>query len=338
MKRKSNGSIIGSIFSIAVLLFVLSWLYDLIRAHWIFILIAVLVVVVPIVAFKVYELLYYRSSSFLNVKQRIDAYIQDCNDLNQHIESLKNTALVSHKTDYGDSSYNDDSKWNYQKKYENKHKYEPNVCDCSRSACDKAQKKPFLYVCKYFGITETEETLEEFEEILNNFYAVEEGKTSIQAEKAKILDSIQNDIPLIIRKLSKKKLARKLGFEEIDMSTAYFPKYVFRYVSPGGNSSNRCDVVMDIDNLSRFVVYLSERIEFRKSAAGQRALMTSKLRQKIKERDGFACKKCGASVEKEPNLLLEIDHIIPVSKGGLTTEDNLQTLCWRCNRSKGAKI
>ena len=34
----------------------------------------------------------------------------------------------------------------------------------------------------------------------------------------------------------------------------------------------------------------------------------------------------------------EIDHIIPVSKGGLTTEDNLQTLCWRCNRSKGNKM
>lgn len=66
--------------------------------------------------------------------------------------------------------------------------------------------------------------------------------------------------------------------------------------------------------------------------------MTSEPRQKIKECDGFACKKCGTSVEKEPNLLLEIDHIIPVSKGGLTTEDNLQTLCWRCNRSKGAKI
>lgn len=66
--------------------------------------------------------------------------------------------------------------------------------------------------------------------------------------------------------------------------------------------------------------------------------MTSKLRQRIKERDGFTCKQCGASIQQEPNLLLEIDHIIPVSKGGLTTEDNLQTLCWRCNRKKGAKI
>ena len=39
-----------------------------------------------------------------------------------------------------------------------------------------------------------------------------------------------------------------------------------------------------------------------------------------------------------PNLLLEIDHKIPLAKGGMTTEDNLQTLCWKCNRSKGAKL
>ena len=43
-------------------------------------------------------------------------------------------------------------------------------------------------------------------------------------------------------------------------------------------------------------------------------------------------------VDAEPNLLLEIDHIIPVSKGGLTEESNLQTLCWKCNRSKSDKI
>ena len=37
-------------------------------------------------------------------------------------------------------------------------------------------------------------------------------------------------------------------------------------------------------------------------------------------------------------MLLEIDHIIPLSKGGQTTENNLQTLCWKCNRNKGSKI
>ena len=83
---------------------------------------------------------------------------------------------------------------------------------------------------------------------------------------------------------------------------------------------------------------LASSVKFKKSIAGQRALMTSSLREEIKERDHYTCKKCKNSTEKEPNLLLEIDHIVPLSKGGLTSRDNLQTLCWRCNRSKGAKL
>ena len=290
------------------------------------------------IAFKVYELYYYKSPAFQDIKQRIDTYINDCNELNRHIESLKDTTLISNRTDYGDASYKDSSSWNYKRKHLQDQKYAPNIHNCSRAVCDNARKKPFEYICKYFGVKATEETLSNFESILNNFEAAEDGKKSIQVKKKEILDSIQNDIPVLIKKFSQKKLEKKLGFEEIDMSTAYYPKYVFKYVSSGGNASTECDIIMDIENLNRFVLFLSEKIKFHKSAAGQRALMTSKLRQHIKERDGFTCKKCGASVHNEPNLLLEIDHIIPVSKGGLTTEDNLQTLCWRCNRRKGAKI
>ena len=66
--------------------------------------------------------------------------------------------------------------------------------------------------------------------------------------------------------------------------------------------------------------------------------MTSNLREYIKSRDFFSCQICGNSTHNEKNLLLEIDHIIPLSKGGLTIEENLQTLCWKCNRSKGSKI
>lgn len=40
----------------------------------------------------------------------------------------------------------------------------------------------------------------------------------------------------------------------------------------------------------------------------------------------------------ETNLLLEINHIIPVATGGETVEDNLQTLCWKCNRATSDKI
>lgn len=95
---------------------------------------------------------------------------------------------------------------------------------------------------------------------------------------------------------------------------------------------------MDIPNLNAMVNYLNDRIKWKKSAAGQRALMTSALRKHILERDNYTCRQCGVSTHDEPHLLLEVDHIIPVSKGGMTTEDNLQTLCWRCNRTKGAKL
>ena len=49
-------------------------------------------------------------------------------------------------------------------------------------------------------------------------------------------------------------------------------------------------------------------------------------------RDGGRCVE-GGSKER-----LEYDHSIPVSKGGSHTQRNLQLLCERCNRSKGASI
>ncbi len=60
------------------------------------------------------------------------------------------------------------------------------------------------------------------------------------------------------------------------------------------------------------------------------------LRRKVFMRDGFRCVDCGANPSTDPFVTLEADHRIPVSKGGKTTLGNLQTLCWACNRGKGA--
>ena len=196
----------------------------------------------------------------------------------------------------------------------------------------------FKYVTKYFNIPIDEESLNKFEEVLNDFSAAEQGKGLLKKQRDEIVEGISDQIPSLIKFFSKKRLIRQLGFKDIDFSQLYFPKFQFVYTSAGGNSSMHCDILFDIDTLNRFIKFLSEKIKFKKSVAGQRALMTSILREKIKKRDHYTCKKCGASIEKEPNLLLEIDHIIPLAKGGQTTEDNLQTLCWRCNRKKGAKI
>ena len=55
------------------------------------------------------------------------------------------------------------------------------------------------------------------------------------------------------------------------------------------------------------------------------------LRHKIFVRDGYRCRECGKG-KKETSL--EIDHIFPISKGGPSTEENLQVLCTQCNRDK----
>lgn len=290
------------------------------------------------ICWKLYETIYYKSESFLSIKNQIQSYVNNCNDLNRHIEDLKNSHIGVSQLDYGNAMYQDTSQWNYKRPELRKQKYAPNIYNCSRTVCDNARKQPFKYICKYFNIKATEETLTSVENVLNNFEAVEQGKTLIKAEKENILNTIKNQIPILIKTFNKKRLDMELGFEHIDFSTTYFPRYIFKYISSGGNASMQCDIVMDIENLNRFINYLSETIKFKKSAAGQRALMTSSLRQKIMRRDNYTCKICGVSTYVEPNLLLEIDHIIPVSKGGLTTEDNLRTLCWKCNRKKGSKL
>ena len=295
-------------------------------------------ILVVFIAWTLYKHFYYNSDSFKALKEKIEKYTVDCNELNSHIEDLKQTHAGTDHLDYGTATYKDASKYNYKRPELNKQLYAPNVHNCSRTVCDSARKQPFKYVCKYFNIKSTEENLSQFENMLNNYEAAENGKVLLVNEKKSIVNSISSEIPFLIRTFNKKNLEAKLGFTPIDLSTTYFPKYIFKYTSSGGNAGMQCEVVFDLDNLNKFVMYLSELVKFKKSAAGQRALMTSKLRHSILERDHYTCQRCGASQQKEPNLLLEVDHIIPVSRGGITTPDNLQTLCWRCKRSKGNKI
>lgn len=62
------------------------------------------------------------------------------------------------------------------------------------------------------------------------------------------------------------------------------------------------------------------------------------LRYKILSRDNFRCIICGASPAKDASVELHVDHIYPWSRGGQNIEENLRTLCSKCNLGKGAKI
>ncbi len=54
------------------------------------------------------------------------------------------------------------------------------------------------------------------------------------------------------------------------------------------------------------------------------------LRYEILKRDQI-CQLCGAT---KSDRMLEVDHIVPRSKGGTNEPSNLQVLCSRCNRAK----
>lgn len=78
--------------------------------------------------------------------------------------------------------------------------------------------------------------------------------------------------------------------------------------------------------------------EQKRYIAAQRRLMTDSLRYDVMHRDGFRCVLCGASPKNDPNIVLHVDHIVPLAKGGKTEMSNLRTLCERCNLGKRDKI
>ena len=63
----------------------------------------------------------------------------------------------------------------------------------------------------------------------------------------------------------------------------------------------------------------------------KKKIIDNRLKLQVYKRDGFKCLKCGSEED------LHMDHVIPESKGGETTLENLQVLCRKCNISKGTK-
>jgi len=60
-----------------------------------------------------------------------------------------------------------------------------------------------------------------------------------------------------------------------------------------------------------------------------------KKRFNIFQKNEFTCQYCG---RKSPEAILQIDHIIPKTKGGTDEEKNLITSCRDCNIGKGGVL
>jgi hypothetical protein len=75
-----------------------------------------------------------------------------------------------------------------------------------------------------------------------------------------------------------------------------------------------------------------ESFAFISSIGVERPAMAPVLRMAILRRDNFTCGYCGSTAGP-----FDVDHVVPVSRGGSNDEGNLLTACAQCNRSKGAK-
>ena len=281
---------------------------------------------------------FFGSDSFKQLRAELRAVVREHNDVVAYVGEIRSRGsfeLGSSST--GQHAHlatsSNTSEWNY-KRDRNAKVYAPHVHNSSLQVVRNAQGEPIKYLMKYFAIKADQSTLADVQRVADDIARLESAVANVKAREV----TIQNRVnpPDFILKYYSAEFWSQVGVKLSPIEVPY-PLYTFQYVSAGGNSSQTTDIVMNTPTLEAVSAALVERIRWASSAAGQRSLMTSKLREQIKRRDNFSCLRCHISVKAEPHLLLEIDHIHPVSRGGLSVPENLQTLCWKCNRTKGAR-
>ena len=281
-------------------------------------------------------LAYYNSDAFLKIKTTCDMLMSAQQDFNayilekvQSIGTLFGTAVVRNETVIEDE-------YNYIHTY--KKSITPFAAEVSASVFASAENNPLDYVIKYFYPVKERypEQIQKLQTLIEEIETLKEAKKIIENYKASIQQYF-TEVPEFIMRNDEDGFYLRLGFATINESTLVV-SYKFSYTSNGGKAQRSFTVPMTEETIVKLIEKLESKLTMAAFTKEQRSLMTIKLRQSIKERDDYTCKFCGNSIYKEPNLLLEIDHIVPVSKGGCTVESNLQTLCWKCNRQKSSKV
>jgi hypothetical protein len=278
---------------------------------------------------------YYKSDEFHKIKTTCDTLMSTQREFNEYIEEKVDSISKLFGTNVVRNETSIDDEYNYIHPY--KKSITPFTAEVSSTVFASAENNPLDYVVKIFYPSKDKypEQIQKLHLLIEELETLKEAKTIIDSYKADVQQYL-SDVPDFILELDEDGFYSRLGFATINEKTLTV-EYKFSYTSNGGKAQRSFTVPMTEETIVKLIEKLESKLTMSAFTKEQRALMTCKLRQQIKERDDFTCKHCGNSTHQEPNLLLEIDHIIPVSKGGCTEENNLQTLCWKCNRTKGAK-
>ena len=279
---------------------------------------------------------YYESQDFLRVKETCETLMSTQREFNEYItekvESISHlfgTKVVRNETVYHDE-------YNYIRPY--KKTITPFTAEVSATVFSSAENNPLKYVVKYFYPNKETypDQIQKLYQLVEELETLRDAKQIIENYKGEYQQYL-GDVPDFVMQNDEEGFYSRLGFANISENVLTV-EYKFSYTSDGGLVNKHFTVPMTEETIAELIELLKSKLTEKAFAKEQRALMTKKLREFIKKRDNFTCRTCGNSIYVEPNLLLEIDHIIPVAKGGRTVEDNLQTLCWKCNRAKSDKI
>lgn len=281
-------------------------------------------------------LAYYDSADFLKIKDTCEVLMSSQREFNEYItekvqsiSQLFGTRVIRNETNHEDA-------YNYIRPY--KKTITPFTAEVSAAVFSSAENNPLEYIVKYFYPNKSAfpKQIQKLSTLVEELQTLKEAKQIIENYK-KEYQQYLCDVPAFIMENDEEGFYSRLGFATIDESVLAV-EYKFSYTSGGGMAQRSFSVPMTEETIAELIELLESKLTAAEFVKEQRNLMTKKLRDHIKTRDNFTCCTCGNSTHIEPNLLLEIDHIIPVAKGGCTIEANLQTLCWKCNRAKSDKI
>lgn len=281
---------------------------------------------------------YFLSKEFIQHKMQLDAFVQEYNDIARYVEQFQTISLQSNSSDKYKYAHlatgSNTSAYNIQR---NRNVVNPSryVHNASLQVVRKAELEPLKYLCKYFDFKPNEENLQYIQELGEQVSRFLNAKSNLDSRYNRIIGSIRP--PYFILSHYKDELIHLIEVK-LPRISFKFTSYMFQYVSAGGNSSQTTSITLNEETIEMLIEYMDEQVQYKNSAKAQRSLMTKKLREFIKKRDNYTCQCCGASTAQQDLLLLEVDHKTPVSKGGLSVEENLETLCWKCNRTKSNKI
>lgn len=279
---------------------------------------------------------YYESEDFAKIKDTCNALMSSQREFNEYINKKIKLISESFGTRVIRNETVSEDDYNYIRPY--KKTITPFNAEVSSSVFASAENSPMEYIVKYFYQDKSiyPEQIQKLQVLIEELETLKDAKLIIENYKKEYYQYIL-DVPDYVMDNDEAGFYTRLGFANIDESVLAV-EYKFSYTSGGGLVQRSFTVQMTEENITELINLLESRLTVTAFVKEQRTLMTKKLREYIKERDKYTCCSCGNSTNIEPNLLLEIDHIIPVSKGGTTEEGNLQTLCWKCNRSKSDKI